>query len=119
MARYEYSLGDAIWHGCRYWKQDDLGPNEVAGWNADYERYEIVRLTPKRIVITIPRSGYPEVYLNRQTMERDGLQYHSRFGEYFFRVKPQIVGDYIGRTTEALNPLTSPSTSLPRVDPPR
>lgn len=100
MSRHHFNKGDTVWHGCRYWKQDDLEDNEVSGWNAEYEPYTVMRVTSKRIVVAIPRSGYPEVHLNRQTMERDGVQYHSRFSEYFFAEKPNFIGDYIGRVYE-------------------
>lgn len=102
MTKYFYKVGDTVWHGCRYWRQDELGPNEVEGWNTEYEPYEIVQITAKRIIVRIPRSGYPEVHLNRLTMEEVGIQYHSRFGEYFFAKKPNAVGDYIGLSVDVI-----------------
>lgn len=99
---YSYDIGGIIWHGCRYWKQDDLSPNEVSGWNAEYEPYQIMRITPKRIIVSVPRSGYPEIHLNRLTMEVVGVQYHSRFSEYFFARRPSIKGDYIGMSVGAI-----------------
>lgn len=98
---YEYSIGEIVWHGRRYWKSSDLKRNEVYGWNAEYVPYEITRILPKRIEI----ANWQEdglFYLNREQMEKNGLQYHTRVHEYFFRVRPRIVGDYIGRAVEAL-----------------
>lgn len=95
----QFKIGDTIWHGCRYWKQESLEPHEVSGWNTEWIPYSVVRVTPKRIVIDNTVIG--EVfYLNRQTMERDDCQYHSRVHEYFFARKPTTLGDYIGRIIE-------------------
>lgn len=86
-----FEIGDTVWHGARYWKQDGLRPNEVIGWNVEYVPWKVIHLTPRRIVIG--RGGY-RLHLNRQVMERDGRQYHSRVHEYFFAEKPDHVGDY-------------------------
>ena len=86
-----FKVGDTIWHGCRYWKSDSLEAGEVLGWNTEYRRYLVTRITAKRIVVFWERGSESihEVQLNRETMERDGKQYHSRFHEYFYAEKPR------------------------------
>jgi len=87
-----FKIGDKVWHGFRYWKTDGLGVDEVLGWNTEYIPYSIVQITAKRIKIDNTVIG--EVFqLNRQVMERDGKQYHSRVHEYIYAEKPPFGGD--------------------------
>lgn len=55
--------------------------------------YAVYKITAKRIVIcalTGHKGLGPEMFLNRQVMERDGKQYHTKFHEYFYAVKPKV-----------------------------
>lgn len=88
-----FKLGQIIWHGSRYWKTDSLIDDEILGWNTKYVPYKIARITPKQILVYHSESD-TVVYLNRQTMERDGKQYHTRFHEYFYAVKPPPEKDF-------------------------
>jgi hypothetical protein len=85
-----FHIGQIIYHGSRYWKSEGLEAGEVLGWNTRYIPYKIDRITAKRIEIYPPDidDASQTVYLNRETMERDGKQYHSRSHEYFYAVKP-------------------------------
>lgn len=94
MKAYTYNVGDIVWHGCRYWKQDELEANEVQGWNTEYVPYAIDAITPKRL-IAMNAVICEVVQLNRQTMEREGMQYHSRYHEYFYAEKPDRIGDIV------------------------
>ena len=80
-----FHIGQTIYHGWRYWKSEGLERGEVLGWNTLYLPYRITKITAARI-----HAEYKDahVQLNRQTMERDGKQYHSRFHEYFYAKKP-------------------------------
>lgn len=80
-----FKVGDVIWHGSRYWKSDGLDAGEVLGWNTLYLPYRITKITAARIHIEHKDT---RIQLNRATMERDGKQYHTRFHEYFYAVKP-------------------------------
>jgi hypothetical protein len=95
-------IGDMIYHESRYWKTDNLTADEVAGWNARYLPYVVVRVTDKTIYATgcgadgqtsrvqFPRHHKPTPGQARwKTLEGDGEQYHSRFHEYFFREIPK------------------------------
>lgn len=86
-----FKVGQTIWHGWRYWKSEGLGAGEVLGWNTRYIAYKINKITAKRIEIYPPDidDESQTIWLNRETMERDGKQYHSRFHEYFYAVKPK------------------------------
>jgi hypothetical protein len=86
-----FKVGQTIYHGSRYWKSEGLKAGEVLGWNTEYRRYFVTRITPKRIVVFWESGSEPlhEVQLNRQTMEGEGKQYHTRFHEYFYAEKPR------------------------------
>lgn len=86
-----FRVGQTVYHGWRYWKSEGFESGEVLGWNTEYRRYFVTRITPKRIVVFWESGSEPihEVQLNRQTMERDGKQYHTRFHEYFYAEKPK------------------------------
>lgn len=92
---YILNVGDSVWHGSRYWKQDDLESHEIRGWNVEWFECRVVHLSPKRIEVRHPYLG--SFQLNRREMERHGNQYHSRVHEYFFAEKPDIIGDYMGQ----------------------
>jgi hypothetical protein len=89
--KHTFTVGQIIYHGWRYWKSEDLEAGEVLGWNTRYIAYKIDKITAKRIAIYPPDIDdiSQTVYLNRETMERDGKQYHSRFHEYFYAEKPR------------------------------
>lgn len=94
-----FHVGDVVYHGQRYWKQEDLGLNEVNGWNVEYVPYTVTQITAKRIEVT----NWEEdglYYLNRERMERDGCIYHTKVHGYFFAEKPTAIGDYMGRVVE-------------------
>jgi hypothetical protein len=80
-----FHVGQTIYHGWRYWKSEGLESGEVLGWNTLYLPYRIVKITAARI--HVEHKG-TRVQLNRERMEQDGKQYHSRFHEYFYAVKP-------------------------------
>lgn len=86
MAR-TFKVGNTIWHGSRYWKTDDLQSGEIQGWNTKYIPYTVARITAKRIEVYNAETR-EAFWLNREAMERDGKQYHSRVHEYFYSVKP-------------------------------
>lgn len=83
----EYRVGFHVYHGWRYWKTDDLETGEVLGWNTLYLPYKITKITPARIHVQHKETS---LQLNRAVMERDGKQYHTRFHEYFYAVKPAL-----------------------------
>lgn len=80
-----FQVGQTIYHGWRYWKTDGLEKGEVLGWNTLYLPYRITKITAARIHVEHKDT---RVQLNREAMERDGKQYHSRFHEYFYAKKP-------------------------------
>lgn len=80
-----FTVGQTVYHGWRYWKSEGLEAGEVLGWNTLYLPYRITKITAARI--HVEHKG-TRVQLNREAMERDGKQYHSRFHEYFYAVKP-------------------------------
>jgi hypothetical protein len=82
-----FKAGNTIWHGVRYWKTENLESGEVLGWNTRYVPYGVSRVTAKRIEVYSTATDQA-FWLNRQAMERDGKQYHSRVHEYFYSVKP-------------------------------
>ena len=81
-----FQVGQTIYHGWRYWKSEGLEPGEVLGWNTLYLPYRITKITAARIHV---EHKDVRIQLNRETMERDGKQYHSRFHEYFYAKKPE------------------------------
>lgn len=83
-----YSIGDTIYHGDRYWKQDNPAPHERVGWNTEYVPFKVVKITAKRIHARSP-DGTITIQLDRKTMETKGEQYHSRFHEYFYAKIPK------------------------------
>lgn len=90
MSHFFYADG-SVWHGFRYWKTGELVRGEVVGWNTCYLPYTIRKITTKQI--TVERKDVVgktvRIVLNRQTMERDGKQCHTRFHEYFYAEKPR------------------------------
>lgn len=57
----------------------------MLGWNTLYLPYKITKITAARIHVEHKDT---RIQLNRETMERDGKQYHTRFHEYFYATKP-------------------------------
>lgn len=88
--KHTFHVGQTVYHGWRYWKSEGLEKGEVLGWNTEYRPYKIDKITPKRIAVYPPDIDdiSQTVWLNRQTMEREGKQYHTRFHEYFYAEKP-------------------------------
>lgn len=86
-----FQVGQTVYHGWRYWKSEGLEAGEVLGWNTRYIPYKVNKVTPKRIEVYGRDIDDPNqsVWLNRETMERDGKQYHTRFHEYFYAEKPK------------------------------
>lgn len=82
---HKYEVGQTVYHGWRYWKSEGLEPGEVIGWNTLYLPYRVTKITAARIHVQHKDTS---VQLNRERMEQDGKQYHSRFHEYFYAVKP-------------------------------
>lgn len=92
----EIRRGDKIWRGYRYWR--NIGETGFPGWNTAFIPYRVIAVTSKRIEIghiadTIcgkPKTvkDWKPLFLNRETIERDGKQYHTRFHEYFFSERP-------------------------------
>lgn len=80
-----FQVGQTVYHGWRYWKSEGLEKGEVLGWNTLYLPYRITKITAARIHIEHKDTC---VQLNREAMERDGKQYHTRFHEYFYAKKP-------------------------------
>lgn len=85
-----FTIGQTIYHGSRYWKSEGLESGEALGWNTRYIPYKVDKVTPKRIAVYSRDIDdiNQVVWLNRETMERDGKQYHTRFHEYFYAEKP-------------------------------
>jgi hypothetical protein len=88
-----YRVGQTIYHGWRYWKSEKLDAGEVLGWNTKYRAYQVVKITKARLYVE-RRTGelawnVIRIQLNRETMEREGKQYHTRFHEYFYAEKPK------------------------------
>src|ERR1051326_1999167 len=84
--RYTFAVGNTVYHGWRYWKTDELGSGEVLGWNTLYLPYRITKITAVRIHVEYKNT---RIQLNRDTMEREGKQYHTRVHEYFYADKPR------------------------------
>lgn len=94
-------VGDTIYHEDRYWTSTPVF-DEEPGWNANYLRYTVVKVTASRIYAegSGPDGKLTGVQFSRApkhkpghakptTLEADGKQYHSRFHEYFYTEIPK------------------------------
>jgi hypothetical protein len=95
-----FKIGGIIWRGYRYWNDISfIGIGGHVGWNTTFVAYRIIDFTPTRIKIALladsingidaTEKDRKPLFLNRATMEGRGKQYHTRYHEYFYAVKPE------------------------------
>lgn len=125
--RREFRVGGIVWRGYRYWsglsllEQSLLGnpaTGDYSGWNTTFVPYSVLAFTRKRIkVMLLPDSingteatekDREPLFLDRATMERDGKQYHARYHEYFYAVKPKSDPEHRHSSSETIGVFNLP-----------
>jgi len=83
---HKIHIGQDVWRARRFWVQDVPRATDLRrGWNTSWDPYKVIGITPKRIIVF---GNNDRLYLDRQTLERDGKLHHTRYYEYFYVVKP-------------------------------
>lgn len=96
-----FKVGKIVWRGYRYWNDLDMtfsGLGGYVGWNTTFVPYRILAITEQRIKVellsdsingnTVAEKDRKPLFLDRGKMEQQGKQYHTRFHEWFYTVKP-------------------------------
>lgn len=120
MSKPEFKVGQTIWRGFRYWVNlGDVSSYRYAGWNTSFIAYRITKITARQIYCehladTIhgelkTAKDYKPIVLMRTSMETFGKQYHTRYHEYFYAVKPDRDPEHQDApTSEVVNLLNLP-----------
>ncbi len=116
-----FKIGAIVWRGFRYWNDLDMtfsGLGGNVGWNTTFIPYQVLKFTRKQIKVMLladsingtdaTEQDREPLVLDRKTMERTGKQYHTRFHEYFYAVKPDADPEQRAAQSNAPNVLNLP-----------